>query len=413
MAVNAVHGSWREKVATETSKNSKPQPSRKQLIERAAALVPLLRERAIKTEELRRIPDETLADLKDAGLWRILRPECYGGYITDFGAMVDVSIELGRGCASTAWVYVNLISHNWMLPLWPREAMEEIWGKNPDALIGSTLVFPSGNLKSVDGGYHFSGRWPYASGIDASDWMMLGSMIPNEEEGNEPRIVVVRASELEVIDTWFVSGLAGTGSKDVACENLFVPNYRVLNPALTREGYTPGTENLDGEAYRLPLVPFIPHLNVGPIIGIATGAYEDFINKLQSQTSVYNRSRLAEHTTIQLKIAEAGVLIDTAKLLVRENWMEAHQFIKNGDRSSVSDRARWRRDAAYASKCCVDAVDLIHGVSGATANYLDNILQLRHRDVHAAAHQIHLSWDINAPEFGRIAVGLPPTNPLL
>ena len=93
--------------------------------------------------------------------------------------------------------------------------------------------------------------------------------------------------------------------------------------------------------------------------------------------------------------------------------MEAHQFIKNGDRSSVSDRARWRRDAAYASKCCVDAVDLIHGVSGATANYLDNILQLRHRDVHAAAHQIHLSWDINAPEFGRIAVGLPPTNPLL
>ena len=150
---------------------------------------------------------------------------------------------------------------------------------------------------------------------------------------------------------------------------MFVPNYRVLNPALTREGYTPGTENLDGEAYRLPLVPFIPHLNVGPIIGIATGAYEDFINKLQSQTSVYNRSRLAEHTTIQLKIAEAGVLIDTAKLLVRENWMEAHQFIKNGDRSSVSDRA--------------------------------------------AAHQIHLSWDINGPEFGRVAVGLPPTNPLL
>ena len=194
---------------------------------------------------------------------------------------------------------------------------------------------------------------------------------------------------------------------------MFVPNYRVLNPALTREGYTPGTENLDGDAYSFPLVPFIPHLNMGPIIGIAIGAYEDFINKLQSQTSVYNRSRLAEHTTIQLKIAEAGVLIDTAKLLVRENWMEAHNFIKNGDRSSVSDRARWRRDAAYACKCCVDAVDLIHGVSGATANYLDNILQLRHRDIHAAAHQIHLSWDINAPEFGRVAVGLPPANPLL
>ena len=398
---------------SDSTKNSSLQLSREELIANAADLVPVLRERATKTEELRRIPDETIADLKDAGLWRILRPECYGGYITDFGAMVDVSIELGRGCASTAWVYINLISHNWMLPFWPQQASDEIWGENPDALIGSTLLFPSGNLESVDGGYRFSGRWPYASGIDASDWMMLGSMIQNKEGKKESRIVVVRASELKIIDTWFVSGLAGTGSKDVACENLFVPDYRVLNPAITREGYTPGTENLEGNAYRLPLFPFIPHLNTGPIIGIAIGAYEDFINKLHSQTSVYNRSRLAEHTTIQLKIAEAGVLIDTAKLLIRENWMEAHEFIKNGNRSSVSDRARWRRDAAYASRCCVNAVDLIHGVSGATANYLDNILQLRHRDVHAAAHQIHLSWDINAPEFGRVAVGLPPANPLL
>ena len=94
-------------MVTETNNHSKLQPSRKELIERAAELVPALRERSIKTEELRRIPDENITDLKDAGLWRILRPEYYGGYITDFGAMVDVSIELGRGCASTAWVYIN------------------------------------------------------------------------------------------------------------------------------------------------------------------------------------------------------------------------------------------------------------------------------------------------------------------
>jgi len=413
MAGNAVHGSWREKVVIKTIKNSKPQPSRKKLIERAAALVPLLRERANKTEQLRRIPDETITDLGDAGLWRILRPECYGGIVTDFGVMVDVSIELGRGCASTAWVYINLISHNWMLPLWPRRAMEEIWGKNQNALIGSTLVFPSGELKPVKGGFSFSGRWPYASGIDASDWMMLGAMIANKEGKPEARIVIVCADDLEVIDTWHVSGLAGTGSKDVSCQGLFVPEYMVFDPVVAKEGYSPGTEDLPGDAYRLPLIPFIPHLVVAPMIGIACGAYEDFIEKLKSQTSVFNRSRLSEHTTIQLKIAEAGVLIDAARLLVRENWQEAHQFIKNGDRSSVSDRARWRRDAAYASRCCVQAVDLIHGVSGGGANYLDNFLQLRHRDVHAAAHQIHLSWDINGPEFGRIAAGLPPTNSLL
>ena len=398
---------------TGITKHKRSQPSREELIDRAAALVPVLRERANKTEQIRRIPDETIADLDRAGLWRILRPEIYGGYVMDFSVMVDVSIELGRGCASTAWVYINLISHNWMLPFWPQQAMDDIWGKNRNALIGSTLVFPAGELKAIEGGYTFSGRWPYASGIDASDWMMLGAMAANKEGKSEARVVVVCADDLEIIDTWYVSGLAGTGSKDVACEDLFVPEHMVFDPAVARDGYTPGTEYLDGDAYRLPLIPFIPHLVVGPMIGIARGAYEDFLEKLQSQTSIFNRSRLAEHTTVQLKIAEVGVLIDTASLLVRENLHEAHRYIENGDRPSVLDRARWRRDAAYASRCCVQAVDLIHGVSGANANYLDNFLQLRHRDVHAAAHQIHLSWDINGPEFGRVAVGLKPINPLL
>jgi 3-hydroxy-9,10-secoandrosta-1,3,5(10)-triene-9,17-dione monooxygenase len=398
---------------TGITKHQRSQPSREELIDRAAALVPVLRERANKTEQLRRIPDETIADLDRSGLWRILRPEHYGGYVMDFSVMVDVSIELGRGCASTAWVYINLISHNWMLPFWPQQAMDDIWGKNRNALIGSTLVFPAGKLKAIEGGYTFSGRWPYASGIDASDWMMLGAMTANKEGNSEARVVVVCADDLEIIDTWYVSGLAGTGSKDVACEELFVPEHMVFDPAVAREGYTPGTEYLDGDAYRLPLIPFIPHLVVGPMIGIARGAYEDFLKKLQSQTSIFNRSRLAEHTTVQLKIAEAGVLIDTASLLVRENLHEAHRYIENSDRPSVLDRARWRRDVAYASRCCVQAVDLIHGVSGANANYLDNFLQLRHRDVHAAAHQIHLSWDINGPEFGRVAAGLKPINPLL
>ncbi len=392
---------------------SKLHPSREELIDRAATLVPLLRERASKTERLRRIPDETISDLHETGLWRILRPRRFGGYITDFGVMVDVSIELGRGCASTSWVYINLIAHNWMMPFWPLQAMDDIWGENPDALIGSTLVFPTGKLEPIDGGYIFSGRWPYASGIDVSDWMMLGAMVMNVDGKPEPRVVIVRASDLEIIDTWHVSGLAGTGSKDVACEALFVPEHMVFDPAVSREGYSPGTEDIEGDAYRLPLIPFIPHLVAGPMIGIARGAYEDFIEKIRSQTSIYNRSRLAEYTTIQLKIAETGVLIDTATLLVRENWLEAHRHVENRSRPSLEDRARWRRDASHAAGCCVRAVDIIHGVSGATANYLDNMLQLRHRDVHAAAHQIHLSWDINGPEFGRIAAGLPANNPIL
>ena len=386
---------------------------REAFIANARAMIPVLRERAAEAERIRRIPERTIADLREAGLWRILRPERFGGRAADFGLMIDVAIELGRGCGSTSWVYINLIAHNWMLPYWPPRAADDIWGENPEALIGSTLVFPAGRLEPADGGYRFSGRWPYASGIDASDWLMLGAMATRRSEDRaSPRVVLARAADVEVIDTWHVSGLCGTGSKDVACENVFVPEHMVLDPLHSREGYTPGTEDL-ADAYKFPLIPFIPHLVAAPMIGIAQAAYDDYVAFLAGQTSIYNRSRVGEHVTVQLKVAEAGLLVDTARLLVRENWVECHRLIAERRRPVLIDRARWRRDAAHAASCAVRAVDLLHAVRGATANYLTADLQRQFRDIHAAAHQIHLSWDINGAEFGRIAAGLPATNAIL
>ena len=170
------------------------------------------------------------------------------------------------------------------------------------------------------------------------------------------------------------------------------------------------------DAYRLPLLPLIPHLVAAPMIGTARAAYDDHAAYLRDQVSTFNRSRVAEHVTVQLKLAEAAQMVDVARLLVREDWMEAsadRRLIASGAPLPLIDRARWRRNGAYAAGCCVKAVDLIHSLCGARANYLDHDLQRQHRDIHAAAHQIHLSWDINGAEFGRIAAGLKPTNALL
>ena len=376
-------------------------------------MVPVLRARAAEAERIRRIPEQTIADLRAAGLWRILRPERFGGCTTDFGLMIDVAIALGRGCGSTSWVYINLVAHNWMLPYWPTRAADDIWGENPEALIGSTLVFPAGRLEPAEGGYRFSGRWPYASGVDASDWLMLGAMAARQgADRPSPQIVLVPARDVAVIDDWHVSGLCGTGSKDVACQNVFVPEHMVLDPRHAQEGYQPGTEDL-ADAYKFPLIPFIPHLVAAPMIGIAQAAYDDYVAFLAGQVSVYNRSRVGAHVTVQLKVAEAGLAVDTARLLVRENWVECHRLIAARKPLALIDRARWRRDAAHAASCAVRAVDLLHAVRGASANHLSADLQRQFRDVHAAAHQIHLSWDINAAEFGRIAAGLPPANALL
>ena len=218
-------------------------PTRDEMIRRARNLVPKLKERAGETERLRRIHPDTVQDFHDEGLWRVHQPARVGGYELDYGLYVDIGEELGRACGSTAWVWANLVSHHWMLGMFVEEAQNEVWGEDSDTLIGSALVYPCGTATPVDGGYRLSGRWPFSSGVDPSTWVMLGGMVPAErgDDPPTPLIMVVRKSDLEVIDTWDVVGLVGTGSHDVSCTDLFVSEHLTLSPREVRGGPTPGS----------------------------------------------------------------------------------------------------------------------------------------------------------------------------
>src|ERR1700693_5913285 len=215
-------------------------PDFEELSAAAEALVPVLRERAGEAEELRRLPDETIADLHRTGLFRILHAGRVGGSEFPFRSIVELVAVIGRGCGSTAWVLANLAAHHWLLGMWSPEAQDEIWGQSPDNLIGSALIFPRGRARPVDGGYRLTGRWPLSSGVDAASWNLIGAIVNDEETGtSEPRIFLLPAKDYTIIDTWHVIGLAGTGSKDVAVEDVFVPAYRSLAVAQITGGPTP------------------------------------------------------------------------------------------------------------------------------------------------------------------------------
>src|SRR5216683_1111010 len=201
-------------------------PDFAELLACAEALVPVLRERAGRTEELRRLPDETIDELHQSGLFRILQPKRVGGSELPFRSIVELVAVIGRGDGSTAWVLANLAAHHWLLGMWPKEAQDEIWGESPDNLIGSALIFPRGRARKVPGGYRLSGRWPFSSGVDPAAWNLIGAIMQDEETGTEPRIFLLPAKDYTIIDTWQVIGLAGTGSKDVAVDDVFVPEYR-------------------------------------------------------------------------------------------------------------------------------------------------------------------------------------------
>src|SRR6195952_3688921 len=147
------------------------------MLDRARALIPRLRERAARTEELRRLPPETERDLHDAGLFRIVQPERVGGSEFDYVALVDFAETIGLADASVAWNLANLSSHHWMLAMFDPRAQDAVWRENADALIASSFVFPAGRASKVDGGYVLRGRWPFSSGVDSSGWNMLAGIV--------------------------------------------------------------------------------------------------------------------------------------------------------------------------------------------------------------------------------------------
>src|SRR3954452_23428314 len=179
-------------MADAKSRNPGGPPELEELLARAEALVPVLRERANHTEELRRLPEETIEDLHRTGLFRILQPRRVGGSELPFRSIVELVSTIGKGDGSPAWVLATLAAHHWLLGMWPKEAQDEIWGQSPDNLIGSALIFPRGRARRVPGGYRVSGRWPFSSGVDPAAWNMLGAIMHDEDTGvAQPRIFLV------------------------------------------------------------------------------------------------------------------------------------------------------------------------------------------------------------------------------
>ncbi|MEC8857432.1 MAG: acyl-CoA dehydrogenase family protein, partial [Chloroflexota bacterium] len=193
------------------------------LLRRASDMVPVLKSRAAHTEELRRIPDETVQDLRAAGLNRIEVPNRFGGLDVADGLVFQVGEELARGCASSSWCYSVWGANAYMAGFWALQAQEELFANGPDVLLSSSLTPGTSKTEPANGGYRLTGRWEFSSGCDSASWLILGAAGIGERTW-----MLVPSQDFEIVDTWFVSGLRGTGSKDIVIEDAFVPSHRVL-----------------------------------------------------------------------------------------------------------------------------------------------------------------------------------------
>ena len=375
------------------------------LWQKAEALLPKLKERAPKCEELRRLPDETLRDFHDAQLFRIHQPKRVGGAELEFAAVVTYGALFARVCASTAWNWVNFAAHHMMLGMFPPQAQDEIWGQSRDALIASSFVFPAGKARKVQDGYLLSGRWPFSSGVDPSEWNMLAGLARLDDNlPPEQRIFLVPRPRYKVIDTWFAGGLRGTGSNDVEVAEVFVPEHMTLAVADTKGGPTPGSAVNPGILFQLPVFALFPYMLSGVALGIAEGLIEDYKPASGKMTG----ARVAEIQSTQIRLAEATAYARISRLVQLSNCREAEAKMPD-----MKTKARYRLEGAYAVDWAVRAVDVMFGLYGAGGLYESGPVARAFRDAHAVKQHFSFSTDIAGTTYGRVALGLASDNPTL
>jgi 3-hydroxy-9,10-secoandrosta-1,3,5(10)-triene-9,17-dione monooxygenase len=382
------------------------------MIARARALIPQLRDRASRTEELRRLPPETERDLHDAGLFKILQPARVGGSELDYIALVDCAEAIGQADASAAWNFANLASHHWMLGMFDTQAQDLVWSRDANALIASSFIFPAGRARKVDGGYVLQGSWPFSSGVDSCEWNMLASVVSPDDEadGIEYRIFLLNRSDYRIVDTWKAAGLRGTGSNDVEVEDAFVAEAMTVAVSDLGGGPTPGSAVNPNALYTLPVFSLFPFVLSGVALGNAQACLDDYVEVTRHRASTYNRAKLGDFQSTQIKIAEASAKIDAARLIMRSTCIEAMAQARRGQVPDIAAKTKSRRDGAYCVNLCTEAVSMLFSASGARGLFTTGALQRQFRDAHAINSHIAFNFDAAGTNFGRVALGMPSEN---
>ena len=371
-----------------------------ELLRRASELVPVLRGRAGQTEELRRIPDESVRDLLASELHLIGVPRRFGGLDVDYGLMLEVAALLGSGCASTSWCYSLWAAHSWLVGYWPLEAQQDVFGESPDVLLSSSLNPGRSTLEKTDGGFRLSGQWEFSSGSNAASWVMVGANLP---EGLV--WLLLPRSDYKVVDTWFVSGLRGTGSNDIVIKDAFVPHHRSLNRDRA------GGEDQNGWVvhqqgrYRLPALVLLGWDLVAPMIGIAQGMIDEYTSQL---TGTSGPGRTADLDGIQLRLSQSAAELDAARALMRSDVSETLEMAQTGEAFRTLVRARLRRDKAFIAQLCLSSVNRLFEFSGGHAIFNSGAAQRFHRDIQAAVRRDGFIMEIGGLQYGRVALGLDP-----
>jgi len=381
-----------------------------QLINDITALAPLLAAKASEAEAQRAPVDEVMQAIEATGAYRYFVPKTFGGFEFSLEGFMEVGLALGAADVSTAWVVTFCMEHNWLLALYNPEAQAHIFSQQPYIIAPGALA-PRGKAVPVDGGYRVSGHWEWGTGVMHADWVMVGAL--TEHEGPpELCMYLLPKTDVEVLDTWRMSGMVGTGSNDIVVRDQFVPS--ILRQPLVdlRAGESPGAKFHGSPLYHMPMMPVLGLTAAAPAVGCALNAVDLFKERVQSRTVYGTRDKQSAGALAQSRLAMLSVRAKHAKTLLMAIAREVSGWGESPEACSDLERAELRVRIAQVLR---EARDVVRGVveaSGASAHQLSNPLGRALRDMETLSCHTVFDLDVATESYGRLLLGLPSNTPV-
>jgi alkylation response protein AidB-like acyl-CoA dehydrogenase len=371
------------------------------LYARAEALQPVLRERAEACQAARCVPAETIAAFKQAGLTRMTQPARFGGNEMGWDVLCGVAQRLTRGDGAQGWVQSIMADHAQMLGTFPLEAQEDVWGENPDAVMSASFD-PKGVATPVDGGWRFSGRFGFSSGIDHADWLICAGFVVDGDNRDGPHYFMVRRAEATLIDDWYTVGLEGTGSKSFEVEDAFVPSHAFLKGNDARVGDGPGAKINPGAVYRVPRGFLTPTLFASMTIGMAQGLMDQWLAYTAPRMS--RGIKVGDSPASHMIAGECAADIDAAEALNRDTITAAMKVLEAGQTLSDSELLRAKRNSSWACRTALNAGTRLFNTAGGRAIFTGSPVEREYRNLLASAAHHIVNWEASALDSGQAMI---------
>ncbi|MEZ5567884.1 MAG: acyl-CoA dehydrogenase family protein [Halioglobus sp.] len=376
-----------------------------ELLGAARAMGPALRERRALAREQARVPDETVAEFREAGFFKILQPEQWGGYAMDPQVFYAVGLEVAKHCPSSAWILGVIAVHNWQLAVFDDRAAQDVWGEDPSVLISSSYA-PVGKVKVVEGGFRLSGRWSFSSGSEHCKWAFLGAVVPTPEAPFDManyRTFLVPIEDYEIVHNWDVVGLQGTGSHDIVVDDAFVPEHRTHKSIDGFLCQNPGNAVNDQPLYHMPFMQVFVRAVCTATLGACEGALEAFVEV--AKTRQVGPNKMKDDPFARVLATEVKAEIEEMKLTMIRNFDAMMASCRAGEPIPIEDRVRYRYDSAVVADRCLALSSRMLKAAGSGGIRAGSELLSYHLDIlasqaHVANHSTPFAVNMGGVLFG-------------